>query len=94
MAGHSSIISEKQRANTVRPESEFNYKFLNPTHDDHNEPEFENKPQAGQDHYSWEAIARKYEELEAKMAEQFEDQGGVKREAPPAIRTPEKPTKE
>ena len=87
MAGQSSIIAKKERANTVRPESELNDEFLNPMHDNHNEPNIEQDAETEDNGDSWEAMARKFEELETKMAEQFED-GGVNREAPPATKAP------
>ena len=42
---------------------------------------------------SWEAMARKFEDLETRLAEQFEEHGNEDR-TPPIVKAPEKPTKE
>ena len=54
------------------------------------EKEDENKEESN----SWEVMAKKCEELETRLAEQFEDKEGEGRDAPPMVRAPSKPTKE
>ena len=43
---------------------------------------------------SWDGMAEKFEELETRLAEHFENNGENNREAPPIIRAPDRPTKE
>ena len=91
MAGHSSIVNKRERASTVRPHTEFVERSLNPMHD--HAVESDAKEDQGMKD-SWEELAQKFEELETKVAEQFEDAGVEGREAPPMIRAPTKPTRE
>ena len=70
------MTSRAERANTVRPQKEFAESSLNPMHDETIEPMTE-KPEEEQERPdSWDAMAKKIEELETRLAEQFEDIGG------------------
>ena len=93
MAGHYTITQKTERVKTVRPQKESIKEFLNPLHDTPIESRVENAEEepAGAD--SWDAMAKKFEELETRLAEQFENQEEENR-APPIVRAPEKPTKE
>ena len=44
------------------------------------------------DEEQWEQVARKVEDLETRVAEQFDDDNGKLKEPPPMIKAPEKPT--
>ena len=94
MAGQSPIAPQKERANTVSPKMEFAGKYLNPMHDHHNETNIEDAVENGNDGKDWETMARKLEELETKLAEQFENIEGAGREDPPIIKAPIGPTQE
>ena len=63
-------------------------------HDNHNETNIEDVVEDGDHGDEWEAMAKKFEDLETKLAEQFEDQGGAGRGDPPAVKAPEKHTNE
>ena len=56
------------------------------------EGEIADKGDEGQN--EWDTLAKKYEELEARMAEQLETEQGDDKDGPPIIRAPDKPTKE
>ena len=88
------MTRKKQRVHTVRPSKEFAEASLNPMHDKDNENEKEKNEEKNGDPASWEDMAKKFEELESRLAEQFENNGGDDREAPPIIKAPEKPTQE
>ena len=91
MAGHSSIVNKRERANTVRPQTEFVEISLNPMHDPTTKSE--SKEDEGT-HESWEELAQKYENLETRVAEQLENTEENERDAPPRIKVLTKPTKE
>ena len=67
---------------------EFAEKYLNPMHDHHNEAHIEDVVENAGDGNDWQTMARKLEELETKLAEQFEDNGGADRDDPPVIKAP------
>ena len=83
------MTSRAERANTVSPQKEFAESSLNPMHDETIEPREE---LAGPD--SWDAMAKKFEELRTTSAEHFENIGRDDQAAPPIIKAPERPTKE
>ena len=93
MAGHPSIVQGTE-GNTVRPKTEFAEKYHNPMHDHHNENNIEDDVENGKDENDWETMAKKFEELETKLTEQFEGHDGAGRGDPPMIKAPTKPTKE
>ena len=93
MAGHHPITQKLERANTVRPQEEFTKESLNPLHDKPSESKPENAEEESAGPDSWDAMARKFEEFETRLAEQFEARGEEKRETP-IVKAPETPTKE
>ena len=91
MVGHSSITRRKEMANTVWPQDGFPRSFLNPMHDQTSGSDLEEADEGREVRDSWDAMARRYEELETRVAEQFEDKGGADRDAPPMIKSPAEP---
>ena len=94
MAGDPSIIHRKERAISVRPQDEFAKVNLNPVHAKSNAEEGKIADKGDEGQIEWDAMAKKYEELETRMAEQFEKDQGNKEDGPPIIKVPDKPTKE
>ena len=94
MAGHPPIGQETERTNTVTPKTELAEKYLNPMHDHHNETNIEDAVENWDDGKDLEAMAKKFEELETRVAEQFEKDGAAKRDEPPTIKAPSKPIQE
>ena len=94
MAGYRSIIHRKERAITVRPQDEFAEMNLNPVHAKPEKKEREKTDEGDEGQSEWDVMAGTYEELETRMAEQFEKEQDNYRNGPPVIPTPDKPTKE
>ena len=76
MAGAGPITSENQRAPTVRPSEEFANKDLYPMHDQPDEGGAEEVDDKEDNQKQWTDVAKKVEELETKLAEQFDDENG------------------
>ena len=94
MAGYPSIIHRKERANTVRPQEEFDEIYLNLVHVKPKQDEREKADAGDEGQNKWEKMAQQYEELETRVVEQFEDVQRGNESGPPIIKVPNKPTKE
>lgn len=84
------MTKENHRVHIVRPSNEFAEASLNLMHDDNNGNGEEKFEKNDGEPASWDDMAKKFEELETRLAEQFENNGEDNREAPPMIRAPEK----
>lgn len=93
MAGCVPITREHQRARTVRPKSDITKSFINPLHDNLGDAGAEEIAKDEVEHDEWEDVAKKVEELETKLAEQFEQENENETRATP-IKAPAKPTRE
>ena len=93
MAGHYTITQKTERVKTVRPQKEFTKESFNLLHDTPIESRAENAEEESAGPDSWDAMAKKFEELETRLAEQFDNHGEENR-APPIVKAFEKSTKE
>ena len=88
----SPITRKSERVPTVRPSKEFDEEDLNLLHDEPKETGAEEVDDKQAIDEQWEQVTRKVEELETRVAEQFDDDNGKSRESPPIIKAPVKPT--
>ena len=85
------------RESTVRPQTSEEDQPLYPVDvsPDGRGKEFEKSDEKlGKEERQWEDLASKYEALEKKVAEYFDDQGTPESRDPPVAKTPSTPTKE
>ena len=82
MAGKVSITSRCKRVTTVRPDIEFIKIYINFVHDGPSEVGAEKVGDAQMEEEGWKIAKEKIEELETKVAEQFEDENEKQTKTP------------
>ena len=80
LAGGAPITHKSERAPTVRPSKEFEEEHLNPLHDGPKEMGVEEVDDKQDIDEQCEQVTRKVEELETRVAQQFDDDNGKSRE--------------
>ena len=78
---------------TVGPKEEFAEAYLNPMHDHAKESDDAQADENTAEPDSWDAMAQKCEELETRLAEQFENEDKEEPEAPPRVKAPREANK-
>ena len=83
-----------ERANTVRPQTEFNEQSLNPLHDESGDAGADKVYPNKEEQAAWKEAREKIEDLETRMAEQFEDNNGNEYNKQLMLQAPAQPTQD
>ena len=88
------MINKKQRATAVRPKSRDNNGIIAPIDGDVGDSEAADCEKEVEAEDEWGTLADKYEELERKVHDYFDEQQNLERREPPIVRAPQPMTRE
>ena len=87
------MTTKCKRAKIVRPQTGHTKNLLNPLRGEVGGLGAEQAAEKEDDQDHWEVVARKVEDLETRMTEQFEDNNEHDQREPPVIKAPDTPTR-